>query len=73
MIQKDVEQYMDEQLSKIKDIVPSTVVDKLKKSIENYPVEITKDEIDKIIELAIADYKNSLINPGEAIGVVAAQ
>jgi DNA-directed RNA polymerase subunit A" len=73
MIGKDVEEYMNEQLSKIKDIVPNTVVDKLRVSIENYPVEITKDEIDKIIDLAIADYKNSLINPGEAIGVVAAQ
>ena len=34
---------------------------------------ITREEIDRIFELAIKDYNDGIIEPGEPIGIVAAQ
>jgi len=41
--------------------------------ISNKEVLVTRDEIDKIFDLAIKEYSEGLIAPGEAIGIVAAQ
>lgn len=73
MITESDKEYMDEVLSKLNGIVPSSVISKLRESIVNYPVEITRDDMDQIVKFVIKDYLNSLAHPGEAIGVVAAQ
>ncbi len=73
MLSEEMEKYLEEKISQLKDKVPDTVLQKLKDSAKNYPIELTKDEIDNIVQLVVEDYKNSFINPGEAIGIVAAQ
>ncbi|MEW9490841.1 MAG: DNA-directed RNA polymerase subunit A'' [Candidatus Aramenus sulfurataquae] len=73
MLSEEMEKYLEERISQLRDQIPDTALQKLKDSVKGYPVELTKEEIDKIVELVVEDYKNSLINPGEAIGIVAAQ
>jgi len=54
-------------------ILPQKIVEDLKNLISNKEVLVTRDEIDKIFDLAIKEYSEGLIAPGEAIGIVAAQ
>ncbi len=44
----------------------------LKKLIEARP-ETTKEEVDRIIDMSFKQYLKSMIDPGEAVGVIAAQ
>ncbi|MCI2415523.1 MAG: DNA-directed RNA polymerase subunit A'' [Candidatus Aramenus sp.] len=73
MLSEETEKYLEEKISQLRGQIPDTALQKLKDSARDYPVELTKEEIDKIVQLAVDDYKGSLINPGEAIGIVAAQ
>ncbi|MBW9141693.1 MAG: DNA-directed RNA polymerase subunit A'' [Candidatus Aramenus sp.] len=73
MLSEEMEKYLEERISQLRDQIPDTALQKLKDSAKDYPVELTKEEIDKIVQLVVEDYKSSLINPGEAIGIVAAQ
>nr|WP_236749109.1 DNA-directed RNA polymerase subunit A'' [Acidianus manzaensis] len=52
---------------------PTDLINKVKEKMLSYPVEMTKEDIDNVINLILKDYDRSLINPGEASGVVAAQ
>ncbi|EZQ03086.1 DNA-directed RNA polymerase subunit A'' [Candidatus Acidianus copahuensis] len=73
MILDTDKEYLEKKLEEISSILPEGIINKLKNSISNYPAQISKEEIDKIIELTLRDYSSSLIHPGEAAGVVAAQ
>ncbi|AWR98260.1 DNA-directed RNA polymerase subunit A'' [Acidianus sulfidivorans JP7] len=73
MIKQGVESYFEEKINYLRSIFPASVIDKVKEKIMSYPVELDKEDIDAIINLILKDYNNSLINPGEASGVVAAQ
>ncbi|MQL54741.1 DNA-directed RNA polymerase subunit A'' [Acidianus ambivalens] len=73
MINEEDKKYLEEKLSSLSGKIPDTVIQKLRDAIISYPANITKEEIDKIINLTLKDYDVSLINPGEAAGVVAAQ
>ncbi len=73
MISEEDKKYLEEKLSSLNGKVPDNTILKLREAILSYPVNITKDEIDKIIDLTLKDYNASLIHPGEAAGVVAAQ
>jgi len=73
MINEEDKKYLEEKLSSLSGKIPDSVVQKLRDAIISYPANITKEEIDKIINLTLKDYDVSLINPGEAAGIVAAQ
>ncbi|MCH1771823.1 MULTISPECIES: DNA-directed RNA polymerase subunit A'' [Metallosphaera] len=73
MINNTDNEYLEQKLSELSKKVPASIISKLRESITNSPIEITRDEIDKIIEIVMKDYLSSLVHPGEAIGVVAAQ
>jgi DNA-directed RNA polymerase subunit A" len=73
MINEEDKKYLEEKLSSLSAKIPGSVIQKLRDAIISYPANITKEEIDKIINLTLKDYDVSLINPGEAAGVVAAQ
>lgn len=65
--------YLEEKVKQASNILPQKIVEDLKNLISNKEVLITRDEIDKIFDLAIKEYSEGLIAPGEAIGIVAAQ
>ncbi|WP_373468955.1 DNA-directed RNA polymerase subunit A'' [Acidianus infernus] len=73
MINEEDKKYLEEKLSLLSGKIPDSVIQKLRDAIVSYPANITKEEIDKIINLTLKDYDVSLINPGEAAGIVAAQ
>jgi len=73
MINEEDKKYLEEKLSSLSGKIPDSVIQKLRDAIISYPANITKEEIDKIINLTLKDYDVSLINPGEAAGIVAAQ
>jgi len=65
--------FLEEELQLISNTLPKNVVAKLREAILNSQIPIERDEIKKIIDEAVKDYLGSLVHPGEAIGVVAAQ
>ncbi len=73
MINEEDKSYLEEKVKQAAKILPNKVVEDLKNLILNKEVLITREEIDKIFELAVRDYSEGLIEPGEAIGIVAAQ
>ncbi|ADX83198.1 DNA-directed RNA polymerase subunit A'' [Saccharolobus islandicus] len=73
MIDEKDKSYLEEKVKQASNILPQKIVEDLKNLISNKEVLITRDEIDKIFDLAIKEYSEGLIAPGEAIGIVAAQ
>ncbi|MCG3107834.1 DNA-directed RNA polymerase subunit A'' [Metallosphaera sp. J1] len=73
MINDADKEYLEQALSRLSGKIPSSIILKLRDSIVNSQIEITREEIDKIMEMVMKDYLSSLVHPGEAIGVVAAQ
>ncbi|WP_048087947.1 DNA-directed RNA polymerase subunit A'' [Metallosphaera yellowstonensis] len=73
MISESDMKFLEEELQLISNTLPKNVVAKLREAILNSQIPIERDEIKKIIDEAVKDYLGSLVHPGEAIGVVAAQ
>ncbi|MEM0015852.1 MAG: DNA-directed RNA polymerase subunit A'' [Saccharolobus sp.] len=65
--------YLEEKCKQAESILPKKIIDDIKNLIISKEVLITKEEIDRIFELAIKDYNDGIIEPGEPIGIVAAQ
>jgi DNA-directed RNA polymerase subunit A" len=51
--------------------LPPAVINELKEKLEE--TEVTKEELDQIIEEARKAYSQALVEPGEAVGTIAAQ
>nr|CAA32926.1 RNA polymerase subunit C (AA 1-392) [Sulfolobus acidocaldarius] len=74
MIDEKLKGYIDKRLNEIKDKIPDKLHEDLRAAIMDINgVELTEEDIDRIIDLTIREYQQSLIEPGEAIGVVTAQ
>ncbi|MEM4079831.1 MAG: DNA-directed RNA polymerase subunit A'' [Metallosphaera sp.] len=73
MIREEDKEYLDTQLARLNETIPPSIISKLRDTIINSPVDITREDRNEIIDLTIKDYLSSLAHPGEAIGVVAAQ
>jgi len=69
----EIQEYINSKIKEIEHIVPKKIINDLLKSISQLDVEITKEEMDKIINILANEYVKSIVDPGEAIGVVAAQ
>ena len=59
------------EIEKIKGEVSEKVYEDLKEALQE--IQVTKEELDEIIKETIRRYKYSMVEPGEAVGVVAAQ
>ncbi|MEM3374542.1 MAG: DNA-directed RNA polymerase subunit A'' [Candidatus Woesearchaeota archaeon] len=61
---------MDEVFNEYVDKLPLKLIEDVK---ENLPEKITKTQLKKIMEKVYEEYKTSLIEPGESVGLVSAQ
>ena len=68
-LQKEVEKKLKE-LQK-KNILPPLIIEQLREKLSQ--LKITKKQFERIIEEVIKAYKLALVEPGEAVGTVAAQ
>lgn len=60
-----------EKLERVKGEFPESIYNDLKKELT--AVKITEDELDRILEEAKRRFEYSIVEPGEAVGIVAAQ
>ena len=67
-----VNSFINEKIEKIKGIIPESIIEELREKVEKIP-NLTPEEMDEIIDLLIKEYHNALVEPGEAVGTVAAQ
>ncbi|MEJ2770076.1 MULTISPECIES: DNA-directed RNA polymerase subunit A'' [unclassified Stygiolobus] len=73
MVSEQMKNYIDKKLEEVKSKLPDKVIQDLRDTLYKLEIEVSQDEVDRIIELAIKEYESSLVEPGEAVGVVAAQ
>ncbi|WP_149565126.1 DNA-directed RNA polymerase subunit A'' [Sulfuracidifex tepidarius] len=69
----EIEKYLKERLSQLEKIVPPKILQDIENGVKASDIDLTKEEIDKILNLAIDEYERELVNSGESVGVVAAQ
>ncbi|RLF15452.1 MAG: DNA-directed RNA polymerase subunit A'' [Thermoprotei archaeon] len=63
--------YLEERLKTLEGKLPPSIIEELREKLQG--IKLTKEEVDKIINYVIEEYENSLVEPGEAVGTVAAQ
>jgi len=73
MVSDYLKSYIEKALEQASDKLPQKVIEDLRQVLLNTEININESDVDKIIDLAIRDYQQSLIEPGEAAGVVSAQ
>ena len=66
----DIE-FIKEKLKSVKNELTPLLIDELKKELKK--AKLPKESVERVIKLAIENYKKALVEPGEAVGVVAAQ
>jgi len=64
-------EYIKERVEEVKDKLTPQLVEELKRDLSKE--ELTRKGVDKAIELTLENYKRALVEPGEAVGIVAAQ
>ena len=62
---------IQKELEKLNGKVPKRVIQNLETELSQ--IRVTKEELEEIIEEVIKKYEYSIVEPGEAVGVVAAQ
>ncbi|MFP3260056.1 MAG: DNA-directed RNA polymerase subunit A'' [Sulfolobus sp.] len=73
MLSDQLIEYLNKRLEEVKAKLPDKIIEDLRNTILSIDIDVTEEEIDRIIDLTIKDYEGSLIEPGEAVGIVAAQ
>ncbi|BCU70536.1 DNA-directed RNA polymerase subunit A'' [Stygiolobus caldivivus] len=73
MVSEQIKTYIEKRLEEVKHKLPDKLIEDLRDTLYKIEIDITQDEVDRILELAIKEYENSLVEPGEAVGIVAAQ
>jgi len=73
MVSEHLKSYIEKALEQASDKLPQKIIDDLRQALLNIDIDIDESDVDKIIDLAIREYQQSLIEPGEAVGIVAAQ
>jgi DNA-directed RNA polymerase subunit A' len=64
-------QYVTERLKEVKSQLTPILVKELKKELVR--AKLTREGVDQAIKLTLENYKRALVEPGEAVGIVAAQ
>jgi DNA-directed RNA polymerase subunit A' len=65
------EEYIKQQVEKVKDQLTPLLVGELKNELAK--AGLTRKGVDQAIKLTLENYKRALVEPGEAVGIVAAQ
>ncbi len=65
------EEEVVKELSRLYSILPKSFVDELISKVKG--LKITREQLEKLMHLAITTYYKTIIDPGEAIGIVTAQ
>ncbi len=69
---KEIHDYIEKKLNELVGVLPESIIEELRVKLKEIP-DLSKDEVDKIIKLTVKEYRNALVEPGEAVGTVAAQ
>jgi len=64
-------EYIKEKLKAVEDQLTPLLISELKQSLME--AKLSKEGVDKAIELTVEHYKRALMEPGEAVGIVSAQ
>jgi len=64
-------EYIKEQLEKVENELTPLLVQELKNNLAK--AKLSKSGVDKAIQLTLEQYKRALMEPGEAVGIIAAQ
>jgi len=64
-------EYIKERVEEVKEKLTPLLVEELKRDLVKE--ELIRKGVDKVIELTLENYKRALVEPGEAVGIVAAQ
>ena len=64
-------EYIDKRLAEVKDELTPLLVEELRENLTK--AELSEEAVDLAVKLATERYKQALVEPGEAIGIVAAQ
>jgi len=59
------------EIEKVSNILPASIIEELKVKLQN--IKLTKKSLEKILNRVVNEYLNSLVEPGEPVGAVAAQ
>ncbi|HIQ02912.1 MAG TPA: DNA-directed RNA polymerase subunit A'' [Desulfurococcales archaeon] len=60
-----------EKIWKLKEVLPVSILNELEEKLKN--IELTDEELDKILAEVVKEYFKAQVEPGEAVGTVAAQ
>jgi DNA-directed RNA polymerase subunit A' len=64
-------EYIKEKLKEVEDQLTPLLISELRQSLTE--AKLSKEGVDKAIELTVEHYKRALMEPGEAVGIVSAQ
>jgi DNA-directed RNA polymerase subunit A' len=64
-------EYVKQRIEEVKGKLTLLLFEELKSELSRE--ELTRESVDKVVELTLENYKRALVEPGEAVGVVAAQ
>ncbi|MGQ9544360.1 MAG: DNA-directed RNA polymerase subunit A' [Candidatus Bathycorpusculaceae bacterium] len=64
-------EYIKERLEEVKDQLTPLLIEELKQSLAK--AKLSKSGVDRAIKLTVEHYKRALMEPGEAVGIIAAQ
>jgi len=65
------EKYIEEKLKDVEHELTPILIDELRRELKR--TKLNRKGVDKTIELTLKHYKRALVEPGEAVGIVAAQ
>lgn len=60
-------------LGELRDLLPASLIRELEDKLVNSGIKLTEEELDLILRRVLEEYEDSLVEPGEAVGTVAAQ
>jgi DNA-directed RNA polymerase subunit A' len=64
-------EYMKQRIEEVKDKLTPLLIDELKSEVSKG--DLPDKGVDKVVELTLENYKRALVEPGEAVGIIAAQ
>jgi len=73
MVSEQVKEYVSKKVEEYKEVIPENKLRELQSAITSLEIDTTPEEVDRIFELAKEEYLKSLVQPGEPVGIVAAQ
>ncbi|MEM2917070.1 MAG: DNA-directed RNA polymerase subunit A' [Candidatus Bathyarchaeia archaeon] len=65
------QKYIKERLNTVKDQLTPLLLEELENELSK--AQLNQKDVDRIVDLTVENYKKALVEPGEAVGIVAAQ